>query len=205
MKKPIFLTLFLFTLFSVQQLHAQETDVLLDERDGNIYLIIQFNEQMWMAQNLKFDVGDGSLCYDGQETNCMLKGRWYTWQAAQKACPKGYRLPTDDDWKALEKYVGMNEADLDLRYNRNSGTVGKFLKVDGGLGFDAEYAGLVSPVGEDSYYTTHAYFWTASQFDDINGWARVIEKTKQGIDRQVITKTYGLNVRCVKNLDAGEN
>jgi len=194
-----FLFLFLITVFSAQILPAQDSDFLLDERDGNIYLLIQFNNQWWMCQNLKFDVGEGSSCYEGDETNCMLKGRWYNWEAAQRACPEGYRLPGDEDWKALETFIGMDKADLDKRYNRNSGTVGKFLKIDGGLGFDADFAGIVNPISDDAYFNTHAYFWTATEQNEKNGWARVMEKTKVGIDRQIITKNYGLSVRCVKD------
>lgn len=181
--------------------YAQDTDVLLDSRDGNIYLVLRFNNQWWMCQNLRYDAGPGSSCYEDDEINCMLAGRWYTWETAGKACPAGYRLPTDDDWKALESFLGMDKADLDKKYNRDSGTIGKFLKAGGGLGFDAEFAGVVNPHGNDSYFTTHAYFWTATEYDTSNGWARVMEKTKNGIDRQVITKNYGLTVRCVKDAE----
>lgn len=194
-----FLFLFLITVFSAQILLAQDSDILIDERDGNIYLVIQYNDQWWMCQNLKFDAGEGSSCYDGDETNCMLKGRWYNFEAAQRACPEGYHLPGDEDWKALEIFIGMDKAELDKRYNRNSGTVGKFLKIDGGLGFDADFAGIVNPISDDAYFKTHAYFWTATEFDEKNGLARVMEKTKVGIDRQIVTKNYGLSVRCVKD------
>lgn len=193
--------LFLAVIIFSMNLSAQDSDVMMDERDGNIYIILKFNDQWWMAQNLKYDNQDGFRCYEDDEVNCMLKGRWYTWEAAKKACPAGYRLPSDEDWKKLETFVGMSAADLDNKYNRNSGTVGKFLKSDGGLGFDAEFAGVVNPNGNDSYFTTHAYFWTSSETDAENGWARVLEKPKAGIDRQIITKTYGLSVRCMKDAE----
>ena len=181
-------------------MYAQDSDFLLDERDNNIYLIIKFNNQWWMCQNLKYDVGEGSSCYDDDETNCMLQGRWYSFEAASKACPKGFRLPGDDDWKSLESFIGMDEKDLDERYNRNSGTLGKFLKTGGGLGFDADFAGLINPNGNDSYMGTHAYFWTSTEIDNTNAWSRVIVGTKDGIDRQMITKSYGLSVRCIKDV-----
>ena len=191
-------------LFIFQSASSQESDFIFDDRDGNIYLVMKFNTQWWMCQNLKFDMGEDTPCFEGDETNCMLKGRWYRWNAAKTACPEGYRLPSDEDWKALEAYIGMSKSDLDQRYNRNSGTVGKFLKSGGGLGFDAEFAGVVNPIGDDSYFETHAYFWTSTEHDEKNGWARVMEKTKQGVDRQIITKTYGLSVRCVKDAEPDE-
>ena len=41
-------------------------------------------------------------------------GYLYTWPAAQKALPEGWRLPTDEDWKILEKELGMEETELNL-------------------------------------------------------------------------------------------
>lgn len=197
--KPIFFIAIIALLSP--SIKAQDTDVLMDERDGNIYIIQKFHDQWWMCQNLKYNSGDGAKCYEADEINCMLKGRWYIYDAALTACPEGYRLPSDEDWKKLETYIGMSKSDLDNRYNRNSGTVGKFLKADGGLGFDAEYSGVVSPNGNDSYFTTHAYFWTSTEIDAENAWARVMQDKKDGIDRQIITKTYGLPVRCVKDAE----
>jgi uncharacterized protein (TIGR02145 family) len=200
--------LFSFPLFILLMLSSstfsQESDFLMDERDGNIYLILNFNEQWWMCHNLKFDIGDGSSCYEDDENNCMLKGRWYTFEAAKAACPQGYRLPSDEDWKGLELFLGMDEKDLDQRYNRNSGTIGKFLKTGGGLGFDADFAGLVNPNGNDSYIETKAYFWSSTTVNESSSWSRVIEETKDGIDRQIITNSYGLSVRCVKDAIAEE-
>ena len=193
-----FIPFFIFLMIS-SATFSQESDFFMDERDGNIYLILKFNDQWWMCQNLKYDIGDGSKCYEEDENNCMLKGRWYTFEAAKAVCPNGYRLPSDEDWKALEIFIGMEQNDLDQRYNRNSGTVGKFLKLGGGLGFDADYAGLVNPNGNDSYIESKIYFWTSSEVNESSSWSRVMEETKDGIDRQIITKSYGLSVRCVKD------
>jgi len=178
---------------------AQETDFLMDERDGNIYLVAKFTNQWWFCQNLKYDAGEGSGCYDNDDNNCMLKGRWYTFDAAIKACPSGYRLPGDDDWKALETALGMEPKDLDLRYNRVSGSVGKKLKFAGGSGFDAEYAGIRHPQAEDSYFDTHAYFWTSTAINESTAWTRVLKADKDGIDRQIINTDFSLSVRCVKD------
>ena len=204
MKRLKFLLILLIAFVASSFLSAQDTDFFLDERDGNIYLVKKFNTQWWMCQNLKYDIGEGSGCYEDDETNCMLKGRWYTFDVADKACPEGYRLPSDDDWKVLETFIGMKKSDLDKRYNRDSGKVGKFLKLGGGKGFDADFAGLINPSGNDSYFSSHAYFWTSTVQNETSGWARVMDDTKDGIDRQIITKTYGLSIRCVKNMTEEE-
>lgn len=200
--KWIFSLIFILSfLFNMPGLSAQETDFLLDERDGNIYLVKKFHWHWWMCQNLKYDIGEGSSCYQADDNNCLLKGRWYTFEAAQKACPEGYRLPSDEDWKKFESFLGMHKSELDKKYNRNSGNLGKLLKSGGNAGFDADYSGMVHPMGKDDYMGTRAFFWTATEESEKNGWARSMMETKAGIDRQIVAKDYGLNIRCIKDAE----
>jgi uncharacterized protein (TIGR02145 family) len=198
MKAPVFLFPLILLFFTFQTLSAQNSDFLMDKRDGNIYLVAKFNDQWWMCQNLKFDAGEGSVCYEEDETNCMMKGRLYSWSTAYKACPEGYHLPTDEEWMKLESYIGMDKDDLDKTFNRNSGTVGKFLRLAGGLGFDADYAGMINEKGSSSYEELRSFFWTASEKDDTYGWLRIIEKTKDGVERQAYDKKQKYSVRCIK-------
>ena len=100
-----YLSLLFALLFPSLTLLAQDTDVVVDDRDNNIYLVKKFGDTWWTCQNMNFNAGNGSFCYDDDEMNCMLKGKLYTYDAAIKACPPGYSLPADDDWKALEKLL----------------------------------------------------------------------------------------------------
>ena len=58
-----------------------------------------------MAENLDIEV-EGSFCYDNDPENCKKYGRLYTWEAAKKACPKGWHLPSDAEWKILMNKMG---------------------------------------------------------------------------------------------------
>lgn len=180
-------------------INAQETDFLLDERDGNIYLVTKFGNHWWMCQNLKYDIGEGSFCYDDDENNCMLKGRWYNFDAAKKACPEGYRLPADEDWMALESFIGMDKAELSMKYQRNSGKVGKYLKTGGGIGFDADLAGFINPNSGGIKAEQQAMFWTSTKLDEGNAWTRVFTMDTDGVNRKMVPIDYGLSVRCVKD------
>jgi uncharacterized protein (TIGR02145 family) len=195
-RTPALVFLSMFVLLSIG-VSAQNSDFLMDERDGNVYLVAKFNDTWWMCQNLKYDAGEGSACYNDDNTNCMLEGRLYDLPTAKNACPEGYHLPTDEEWKALESYMGMSKDELDKVHSRNSGEIGKYLRVGGGIGFDADLVGMISPRGNSVQSGVKAYFWSSTEKNGA-GWVRVISKSSDGIERKMIDSKHKLSVRCVK-------
>ena len=82
-----------------------------------------------MAENLAF-AGSDSWCYDNSVRNCRIYGRLYTWEAALTACPEGWELPGDEDWKQLEVFLGMSETEANERYVRGE-DISDMLKAAG--------------------------------------------------------------------------
>lgn len=76
-----------------------------DLRDGKTYKTVKINLQTWMAENLNYETVGSDCAYDDL-SDCSKYGRFYTWNAAQKACPYGYHLPTEEDWDYLFMAVG---------------------------------------------------------------------------------------------------
>ena len=107
---------FLILIFVLSNLitSAQMTGKLIDVRDGHVYKTIQIGNQIWMAENLNFTTDSGSICYDNQPSNCEKFGRLYTWDVAKIVCPKGWHLPSDNEWQILERTLGMPENNLHL-------------------------------------------------------------------------------------------
>jgi len=92
----------------------------LDERDNRDYKVVRIGKQIWMAENLQYEV-DGCKVYDNDPSNLSRYGYLYTWNAAKNAVPKGWHLPTNKEWNELIEYV-IN------RFNVESNKVALYLK-----------------------------------------------------------------------------
>ena len=98
---------YLFVFAAVVPCNAAEKrgKLLTDSRDGQAYMTMKIGNQVWMAENLNYEMAD-SYCYDDRTSNCSKYGRLYTWDAAMKACPLGWHLPTQNEWKTLFAMAG---------------------------------------------------------------------------------------------------
>ena len=72
--------------------------IIKDPRDGNMYQTIDYKGRIWMSENLKY-ASKKSVCFDKSSENCEKYGRLYTWLEAIKACPNGWRLPSEKEWE----------------------------------------------------------------------------------------------------------
>jgi uncharacterized protein (TIGR02145 family) len=93
-------------LFNAITVICQETDTLIDSRDGKVYKTIKIGDQIWMAQNLNYKTIAYCWCFNDDTTNCDKYGRLYRWEAAMKACPSGWHLPSEDEWDILIGFLG---------------------------------------------------------------------------------------------------
>ena len=182
---------------------------------------VTIGTQTWMKCNL--DVGTmitGSTsqtnngvvekyCYNNDPANCTTYGGLYQWneimqysttEGVQGICPAGFHLPTDAEWKTLEMYLGMTQAEADAVGWRGTDQ-GTKLKSGGSSGFNALFGGARFP--PDEFYDIGAYsnFWTSSQFDAENAWRRIMHSPITTVGRTNVgyTKPFGLSARCLKN------
>ena len=109
-----------------------------DSRDNKTYKMVKIGNQTWMAENLNYNAS-GSKCYDKQESNCQKYGRLYDWSTAMKACPKGWHLPSKNEWTALTNFVGGGK------------TAGKYLKAVSGWNHSYYYNTSKPADGADAY------------------------------------------------------
>lgn len=193
------------------------------DRDGNEYKWVRIADLDWMTENLRCDAPFYEDTYndkwvDEWGNGISLAGthddwvRWYadfgnyyTWQEAMDNAPEGWRLPTDEDFKALERELGMKESDLDKEGWRNgasflmsqseAGTCLNF-KYGGEICYFSYNTGLYHP---DDY----GYYWTATDVEvnkEPAAYARMITPGKNAVNRLVILQErHYLNVRYVRD------
>jgi uncharacterized protein (TIGR02145 family) len=150
---------------------------MTDPRDGKKYKTVTIGDQIWMAENMVFKVGD-SPCFQDKEKNCRKYGRYYDWKSAMKACPSGWRLPSKDDFDKLVVSVISEPLEADswrLRQAKERILIQMlnskkgWYKNGNGLdlyGFSAVPAGEVLENGEGGFRFRHmgygTYFWSSS-------------------------------------------
>jgi uncharacterized protein (TIGR02145 family) len=202
--------------------------------DGNTYFTIEVGDQCWMAQNLKvthYSNGDpipevtdngewaglstGACCaYVNDESNATVYGRLYNWDAvidARNIAPEGWHVPTDEEWKQMEMYLGMSQADADALNWRGTDEGGKLKEfgiahwdspntgATNESGFTALPAGYRSAYGGYNDMGSDARFWSTTPYSSDGGYYRWLECTNSQSYRMGILQGCGLSVRCVKD------
>lgn len=209
---------------------APETSTLTDI-DGNIYQTVKIVDQWWMAENLKVthyrngeaipnvigntewsNLSNGAYCsYANNNSKINTYGLLYNWYAVDDSrglAPAGWHVPTDEEWKQLEMYLGMSQSDANDDGFRGT-YEGNKLKATSGWnsggngtnssGFSALPGGY--RYGNGSFYAVGngGYLWSSSEFNSDNAWYRQLHYASSGILRYNDYKPYGLSVRCVKD------
>lgn len=115
--------------------YNQETGILTDERDGEVYKTAKIGDQIWMGQNLRYYTtvpAEGCEFTYNDETEDVpdyaTYGRLYSWIGAtrvpcdyiskkltfgsdefptphQGICPKGWHIPSLDEWKKMIEFT----------------------------------------------------------------------------------------------------
>jgi uncharacterized protein (TIGR02145 family) len=201
----------------VQQFTTRDVQYLTDARDGQQYPVVAIGTQTWMAANLNFDSPAGSVSHpDGVQIPGA--GRLYTWAAACQACPSGWRLPSDQDWKLLETTLGLDARDAELTGGRGI-MVGQRVKTpdyDLWSGYPGLDKVLMNQVTNDtglsivpggsydpqtnafSAFRTTGFYWSFTAEASDKAWMRSFTDNSNTAFRGVVKKDTYFSVRCLK-------
>ena len=210
-----------------------ETGTMVDI-DSNIYKTVKIGNQWWMAENLKVtryrsgvfitelkDSGDwvsqinGGRC-EYSDPNLEAPGFLYNWFAISNAdiiAPEGWHIPTDDEWKELEKTLGMTQAEADKLTWRGTDQGDKLKSNDQSEWtsfeniFSTNKSGFTALGGSCRVYNSSwgdpglkstGFWWTATTNGD-NAWYRYLDYKSSKVFRSHADKHYGFSIRCVKD------
>jgi len=178
-----------------------------DDRDGKTYNKVTIGTQVWMAQNLNYDIPNVStdVCYENSADSCAKYGRLFTWADAKAACPSGWHLPDTAEWTQLTDFVGgLSIAGTKLKSSTGwrsysgvpTGTNDYgFSALPGGesTGGEGASAGIFYDAGRSGYW------WSATEYYASDAWYRGMYYNEENVGRSSFSKTFLYSVRCVEN------
>jgi uncharacterized protein (TIGR02145 family) len=168
---------------------------LTDSRDGKVYKTVKIGYYTWMAENLNYKTPSGnSRCYDNNEANCGKYGRLYDWDAAMNACPAGWHLPSNEEWKIL---IAAGGSISGTRLKAGSGWKDKGNGTDD-LGFSALPGGFGYSDGYFNSVGISGYWWTATDNSSDNAYYWGMSHDLEYALYTGDGKTSLYSVRCLK-------
>ena len=184
---------------------------------------VKIGDQIWMTQNLnvdKFCNGDPiseaktneewikagenkqpAWCYyDNDPNNGKVLGRLYNFHAVSSPnglCPKGWHIPTDDEWTALTDKLGSERFAAEKMKSETGWKVG-------GTPGNNQSKLTILPGGtrnRDGFFNSagrSAYFWTSTPTGERDARDRGFEYNSVEVVRDFSDVGIGFSCRCVK-------
>jgi len=187
-------------LFFISTIAYNQAGTFTDPRDGQAYKTIEIDGKTWMAENLRYEIGD-SKCYLNQQANCQEYGRYYEWSKAIGACPDGWHLPTRNEFAQLGNSLGIlySRNDIERKKEHLKNKEWEVLYEGGSSGFNAKLAGSYNQDLGWEGMGAWASFWTITKSrSEYTYWK--IHPTNGGFTIWYLS--WGdelLSVRCVKD------
>lgn len=187
---------------------------ITDARDGEIYKTVCIGDQIWMAENLRYNA-PGSVCYDNNTAHCATYGRLYSWNmvmdgepssnftpsGVEGICPPGWHVPSNNEWQKLVLALGGVSIaggvlkDISEWDNPNTGATNS-------SGFSALPGGYTTDFSVAFYEKgTYARFWTSSgsTSDTDLAFHRNLNSNSTVVGDITFYKGHGLACRCVRD------
>ena len=176
-----------------------------DARDGQVYKYTTIGNQVWMAENLKFDA-PYSVCYDKIDGFCDTFGRFYSLhvngeffdafdqELLDTICPVGWHVPSVDEWSVLSNNMGGGKSAA-RRLKSSSDYGNQYKPGSNDCGFNSLPAGYWLINGNLDFEYISSLYWTSTAMSISSSYCSWLGSN--GI-------TFGVNhpkmsLRCVKN------
>lgn len=199
--KHYILSTLLLTITALSFVACNDDNSFTDPRDGQKYKTVTIGNQIWMAENLNYEM-EYSWCYELNKDNCKKYGRLYVWDVALNACPDGWHLPSREEFDFLLASVGGRETAGKMLKSKTDWTSKEKSNSNGvdQYGFSAKPSGgrYSPPSGKFYGINEETGFWSS---EDAGPWSAYMMELKNDEDyviRDSHSKHSTLSVRCVK-------
>ena len=177
-----------------------------DARDGQVYKYTTIGNQVWMAENLKFDA-PYSVCYDKIDGFCDTFGRFYSLREdggqfglldrdlLDTVCPAGWHVPSMDEWNVLANSMGVGGPAM-ARLKSSERFDENYEPGTDDCGFSSLPAGEMFKTGDVSGAYSFDVYWTSTAMNLQSTYAPSLNSYRgisfgQGAAKMVL--------RCVKD------
>lgn len=199
MKRYVHSTLIL--LFTILFFVACNDNSFIDPRDGQKYKTVKIGNQIWMAENLNYEMGY-SWCNELNEENCKEYGRLYIWDVAINACPDGWHLPSKMELDFLMAAVGGYEIAGKILKSKTGWALKENSDGNGidQYGFSAKPSGgrYSLPSGDFYGVKEETAFWSSEDGGPWSAFVMALKKDDDYAIRDSYEKQSAISVRCVK-------
>ena len=195
----------------------------LTDIDGNQYNVIKIGNQIWMKENLKvskYRNGDdittnlvntswsnankgAYAIYNNENANDASYGKLYNWYAVNDSrglCPRGWHIPSDNEWTTLTNYLGGESiAGGKMKSTGTTLWLTPNVKATNKSSFSVLPGGFRNGDGGFIFIRFNALFWSATEFDISNAWNRNLYNYNGNVYRNNFNKSFGASVRCLRD------
>ena len=192
------------------------------ESDG----LVTIGSQVWTSKNLDVatyrngdvipevqdehewgDLTTGAWCYyDNDAANGTKYGKLYNWYAVHDRrglAPKGFHIPTDEEWTKLQDYLSEGSE------NVFGGSDGTKMKSTSGWsnngngtnssGFSGLPCGFRIENGKFPKNVSFGYWWSSTERKTNQSWTRYLNDKNGSLIRSYLMEKTGVSVRCIRD------
>lgn len=198
----------------------------ISDMDGNMYTTVKINQQTWLGQNLNvshFRNGDPipevrtdeewekagnehkpAWCYyENSTAQGKTYGKLYNWYAVNDPrglAPKGYHIPTDQDWNTMSSYLGGGEkAGGKLKEKGMAHWKSPNTEATNSSGWNGLPAGLNYSFGTFVGVGSTGYWWTSVENGEVTANVYSLSFENSTLFDLFLNKGVGLSVRCIRD------
>ena len=138
--------------------------------------------------------------YDNDPKNGEKYGKLYNWYAVTDSrvlAPKGYHVPSDEEWTKLTDYLGGKG----VAGEKMKSTSGWFDDGNGSneSGFSGLPGGFRFSSGTFDFIRSYGGWWSSTESHTFSAWYHGLDYTFGDVDRNVFGKGSGFSVRCLRD------